>query len=138
VFRLDPTTGKSTVFASGFTNIGDIAFGADGSLYVLDLSTNGLASQTGPGSGALIRVDSSGKRTTLLDQGLFLPTGLVAGPDDALYISNLGTSPGGGQVLRLSLAAVPEASTTVSLGVLLALGLGGLLAARRKKRAVRH
>ncbi len=32
-------------------------------------------------------------------------------------------------------AAVPEASTTVSLGLMLALGLGGLLAARRRKAA---
>lgn len=33
-------------------------------------------------------------------------------------------------------AAVPEASTTVSLGLLLALGLGGLAIARRKRTAV--
>lgn len=34
-------------------------------------------------------------------------------------------------------AAVPEASTTVSLGLLLALGLGGVVVAAKKKRAIR-
>jgi hypothetical protein len=106
VRRLDSRTGVSTVFASGFTNIAGLAFGRDGSLYVLDLTTNGLASPTGPGPGVLIRVDpATGAHTTLASQGLFLPTSLIAGPDNALYISNLGTSPGGGQVLRFSLAA---------------------------------
>ena len=136
VYRLDPKTGKSTVFASGFTNITGLTFGPDGGLYVLDLTTNGLASPTGPGSGALIRVDPvTGAHTTLASQGLFLPTGLIAGPDDALYISNMGTSPGDGQVLRFSLAPVPEASTVVSFGLLLALSLGGLIVAARRKKA---
>ena len=47
--------------------------------------------------------------------------------------------PGEGDVtLDLTFApAVPEASTTVSLGLLLALGMGGLVVAnRRKKRCV--
>lgn len=137
VFRLDPKTGMSTVFASGFTNITGLTFGPDGGLYVLDLTTNGLASPTGPGPGALIRVDpATGAHTTLASQGLFLPTGLISGPDDALYISNMGTSPGGGQVLCYSLSApVPEASTVVSFGLLLALSLGGLIVAARRKKA---
>lgn len=137
VFRLDPKTGLSTVFASGFTNIADLTFGADGSLYVLDLTTNGLASPTGPGPGALIRVDAAtGTHTTLASQGLFLPTSLVQGPDNALYISNLGTSAGGGQVLRYALSApVPEASTVVSLGLLLLLGMGGVVVAARRRKA---
>ena len=44
----------------------------------------------------------------------------------------------GGTVTRITIngAPVPEASTTVSLGLLLALGLGGLVVtARRKKTA---
>ncbi len=135
VFRLDPKTGVSTVVASGFTNIGDLTFGPDGKLYVLEISTNGLASASGPGPGALIAVDlATGKQTTLGTTGLFLPTGLVASPDNALYISNLGTSPDSGQVLRYSLEPVPEASTVISLGQLLA--LGGLAFAARRRRAM--
>ena len=43
----------------------------------------------------------------------------------------------GGTVTRITInAPVPEASTTVSFGLLLALGLGGLVVTTRKKRAV--
>ena len=130
IFRIDPATGKSSVFASGFTTISDFAFGPGGSLYVLDISTNGLA--TAPSSGELFQVDPmTGERMTLLTDGLFLPTSLAVGPDSSVYISNFGTSPGGGEVLRFTPAAVPEASTTVSFGLLLA--LGGAFAARRRK-----
>ena len=44
---------------------------------------------------------------------------------------------GGGQNITLNIltaAPVPEASTTVSLGLLLALGMGGMVVAARKKR----
>ena len=40
-----------------------------------------------------------------------------------------------GGSLTLAAAPVPEASTTVSLGLLLLLGLGGLVVAARRKRA---
>lgn len=133
MYRLDPKTGISTVVATGFTNIGDITFGPDGNLYVLEISANGLTN--GPGPGALIEVDTvTDKQTTLATGGLFFPTGITAGPDNALYILNLGVSPGGGQVLRYGLTPVPEASTTVSLGLLLALG-GLAFAVRRRKAA---
>lgn len=135
VLRLDPHTGQASVFASGFTTISDLTFGADGSLYVLDLTTNGLTAPTGPGPGALIRVDpQTGRHTTLASQGLFFPTSLVQGPDDALYISDLGISPNGGEVVRFALP-VPEGSTTVSLGLLLLLGLAGLIVAARRRPA---
>ena len=39
------------------------------------------------------------------------------------------------QVLKVGTPAVPEASTTVSFGLLLALGLGGAVVAKRKKKA---
>ena len=41
----------------------------------------------------------------------------------------------GGSLTLAAPPAVPEASTTVSFGLLLALGLGGLVNAKRKKRA---
>ena len=135
VFRLDPKTGISTVVASGFTNIGDITFGPDGKLYVLEISAGGLASSSGPGPGALFEVDTAtGQKTALDTTSLFFPTGITSGPDNALYISNQGTFPGGGQVLRYSLEPVPEASTVASLGLLLALG-GLAFAVRRRKAA---
>ena len=74
---------------------------------------------------------------------------LAAEPDSSLIIDAAGNifgttingGNGGGTVFELLGAAapsanpVPEASTTVSLGLLLALGLGGVVVARRKKTA---
>ncbi len=127
VYRLDPTTGVRTIAYSGFTNIIDLTFGADGSLYVLQVSRDGLASPTGPVPGALIRIDLTGLRTTIASAGLNFPGGVVAGPDGALYVSNFGVSAGGGQVLRIT---IPEPSGVLLLG----LGTLGLVALRIRKR----
>jgi hypothetical protein len=117
VYRVDPSTGAQTVAYDNFTNIIDLAFGPDGDLYVLQLSTNGLASPLGPGPGRLIRIDSdSGARTTLLDNPLFFPGGLLVTPDGTIYVSNLGTSAGGGQVLL-----VPEPAAAALAAAALAL-----------------
>jgi sugar lactone lactonase YvrE len=79
-----------------------VAFGADGALYALE-STNGTAPPFFiPNAGKLVRVESDGSATTLV-YGLNFPTGLVRGPDNALYVSNCGygCAPGEGQVLRV-------------------------------------
>ena len=135
VYKLDPVTGKPTVFASGFTTITGLTFGPNGQMYVLDDTTNGLASRLGSGPGALFQVDPiTGARTLLtsLTAG-FTYTGLIAGADGALYISSQGAGAGSGEVLRFAPTPVPEASTTVSLGLMLALGLGAVLVARKRK-----
>ncbi len=118
VLQIDPTTGDSTVAEIDFTNIIDLAFASDGDLLVLQLTSNGLASSSGPGPGKLIRIDSAtGARTTIIDDPLFFPGGLLIGPDDAIYVSNLGVSAGEGQVLVI----VPEAHAGGLLGGVLAL-----------------
>ena len=143
IFRIDPVTGTQTVFASGFTTISDFTFDKNGGLIVLDLTTNGLAAAN-PGHGEIYQfAPSAGTQTLLAQQGFALatsalpgpdfPTSIAQGSDGAFYVSDFGVSPGHGEVLRF--AAVPEASTTVSLGLLLALGLGGVLVARRKAAA---
>ena len=54
-------------------------------------------------------------------------TGLnTAGGDDTAFIDSVAVSP----------AAVPEASTTVSLGLLLTLGLGGLIIAAKRRKSI--
>lgn len=134
IIRIDPTTKAQSVFASGFTTIADFTFGTNGSLYVLDLTSNGLATAS-PGPGQLFQVNPlTGAQTLLASQGLVFPTSVVQGSDGALYVSDFGVSPGGGEVLRF--AAVPEASTTVSLGLLLVLGTGGVLVAARRKKVI--
>ena len=91
VWRVVP--GKQpTVYASGFTNISDLAFdGRD--LLVLELSTRGLLAGRSPG--ALIRLAPNGKRHVLASTGLLYPTG-VAVANKTIYISNNGLFPAAG------------------------------------------
>jgi len=100
VYRVPASGGAPTLHADGFTNIIDIAFGPDGSLYVLEIAANGLLS--GDPTGALIRVARDGTRTTLASAGLESPGGIAIGRDGAIYITNHATSPGTGEVVRLT------------------------------------
>jgi glucose/arabinose dehydrogenase len=86
-----------TVAWSGFTTVIDLAFGPDGSLYVLEHSTGPAFFQL---PGRLIKVAPNGTRTTVI-AGLTTPGSVAAGPDGALYISNRSTSIGTGEVLRV-------------------------------------
>ena len=136
IYSINPTTGASSVFASGFTTITGLAFGANGDLYVLDDTTNSLASPN-PGDAQLFEVNPiTGEKTLLTNLAGGMDYSSLAFFGNALYISDLGAGPGDGSVLRYALpAAVPEASTTISLGLLLM--LGGLTLAMRKKKALK-
>jgi hypothetical protein len=93
-----PQTG--TVWATGFTNIIDLAFAPDGSLYVLEYATNGILSRDP--TGRLLRIAPDGTRTTVLREALVNPTGLAVGPTGTIYVSNFGLSRGGGEVLAIT------------------------------------
>jgi hypothetical protein len=69
VYRVPADGGAPANFSSGFTKIIDIAFGADGSLYVLQISAaGGPPPAVGPGS--VIRVSSDGAtKTTIVPAG---------------------------------------------------------------------
>ena len=97
-----PQNGRSPqVYRSGFTNVLDIAFARDGSLYVLEHAANGLLS--GDPASRIIRVSADGsQRTTIADTGLTNATAMAIGRDGALYVSNNGTSAGTGQVVRIA------------------------------------
>lgn len=102
VYRVPAGGGAPTVYASGFTNIVDIAFGKDGSLYVLEIAKAGLlAPGEGLPVGALIRVAPNGTRTEIASEGLLAPGGVTVGPDGALYVTNMSILPGAGEVLRI-------------------------------------
>jgi hypothetical protein len=96
VYRVVPGAAQQ-VFQSNFKTIIDIAFGPDGSLYVLQYAT-GPVFFSGPGQ--VIRVAPDGTRQVVIG-GLVQPTSLVIGSDGALYVTNRGTSVGNGEVLRV-------------------------------------
>ena len=100
VYRVDPRSGAVTVVASGFTNIMDLAFGRNGTLYVLEIDHDGLLG--GSTDGGLFAVSRDGtKRQINLPPGtLTMPGGIAVGKD-GLYVTNNSGSPGGGQVLRI-------------------------------------
>jgi sugar lactone lactonase YvrE len=97
VYRVE-RGGEPEVFASGFTNIIDIAFAEDGTMYVLEIFQNGLLS--GDPTGALIRVDANGDQEVIMSEGLITPGGLALRGGNA-YVSNCGTCAGTGEVLRI-------------------------------------
>lgn len=119
VYRFDPTTEALSEALTGFTNIMDLSFDADGSLLVLQLTTNGLASQTGPGTGLLMKIDlETGERTTIASEGLAFPGKVIVGPDGAYYVTNHTNAPVGGQVLRISQVPEPQSLALAAIGAL--------------------
>ena len=93
--------GEASVYAEGFTNIVDLAFDSQGSLYVLELAANSLLSEDV--SSAIIRVSQSGLQTEVISDGLTFATGMAIGPDDTVYVSNFGVMPGMGQIVSFVL-----------------------------------
>lgn len=89
------------VYASGFTNIVDLAFDQEtGTLYVVEITSNGLLS--GDPNGSLIRVYDDGSQTVMADN-LFMPGGVAIGEDGNLYVTTWAAQGNGmGQVLRIN------------------------------------
>ncbi len=113
VYRVVPGHAP-TVFATGFTAIGDIAFDSTGHLLVLEIDQAGLndafASTGLPTPGAIIRVGWKGSQTMVASTGLEFPTGLAVGSNGWVYVSNYGVvsatgGPGGvsGEIVKLHL-----------------------------------
>ncbi len=95
-----------TRYASGFTNIIDIAFGLDGTLYVAELATESLAGvfegQTGP-VGAVLAVPPGGGSAEVLisDLRVVAPGGIAVDAEGSIYLSTGTLTPGGGSVVRI-------------------------------------
>jgi hypothetical protein len=108
---------EPTVYAEGFTNIMDIAFGPDGSLYVLEIAHEGLLAAFGavmaameggeapPAiQGGLWKVPAGGGTPELVtSEGLIAPGGLAVGEDGTVYVSTctLLCPPGAGGLVSL-------------------------------------
>jgi len=100
-------------YAAGFTAVVDLAFDAGGALYVLEVARGQIgpfppppAPNPGLGIGRLMRMCPGGTPTELL-AGLDFPSGVVIGPDGAAFLTNKGTSPDSGEVLRLAVTPCP-------------------------------
>lgn len=103
VYRVPSGGGTPTVHAGGFTAVIDVAFGPDGSMYVLELAKNGLlaAFEANDWTGALIRVYPDGTRTEIATGALNAPGGIAVGSDGALYVTNNSIFSGAGEVVRI-------------------------------------
>jgi len=104
VYRVDPRTGATSVVASGFTNIMDLAFGPDGTLYVLEIDHDSLLPPIGPkNDGAIFAISRRGeKRQIALPEGsLPMPGGITVGRR-GLYVTINSGKPAIGEVVRIS------------------------------------
>lgn len=102
VYRVVPGHAP-TPYATGLTQLTDLAFGPDGSLYTLQ-HAEAIPGVPFPfaGPGAIRKVPpGGGASSTLVAGGLPRATGLVVGAHGALYVAVNGASAGNGQVLRI-------------------------------------
>ena len=102
IYRVPAKGGPVEVFATGFTAVIDVAFGPDGSLYVLELAKNGLLAGfiDNDWSGAVIRLAPDGSRTEIA-VSLFAPGGVTVGGDGAIYVTNNSIFSSIGEVVRI-------------------------------------
>lgn len=127
ITRVDLATGEQTAFAEGFTQLADLVFAPDGTMYALQFANESYV--LGGEAGKLLQIDPDGTVTTLLDgdrvEGFDLLTSLTYGPDDMLYVTSRGNRPDS-RILQVDPNghAVPE--PTSILGALTALGVGSL------------
>jgi hypothetical protein len=104
VYRVPANGGTPTIYAENFTKIIDVAFGTDGSLYVLEISAPGGPPPFG-GTGALFRVPPGGGApvniTPTVQGGFVAPGGIAIGSDGALYITVNSISATAGFVIKV-------------------------------------
>jgi hypothetical protein len=105
IYRVVPGH-QPKIWAHGLTAVTAIAFDRHGRLLATEYSTGGLLSPpTTPG--ALVRISHNGHTVTALPvKGLFQPTGVAAGRDGSVYVSNYGGSTAKaahpGEILKIS------------------------------------
>jgi len=98
IWRVEPGAAP-TVYASGLTNVTDLAFARDGTLYAVEIASQGLLN--GP-IGSLKKITPGGSQHETIVGGLFAPYG-VALARSAAYVSTCTVCIGGGEVIRIPL-----------------------------------
>lgn len=107
IYRVPPQGGSATPYVTGLTAVVDIAFDRDGTLYIVEIASGFVpppdgSGDPGVGNGRLLRKPKNGAVEVVLE-GLVFPAGVAVGTDGAVYLSNFGIFPGGGEVLRVTL-----------------------------------
>jgi hypothetical protein len=110
VFRYD-FVNPVTTFASGFSNLVDIAAGPDNSLYLLQYRNDFWASPTG----SILRLGLDGSVETLFSE-LTNPTALAVALDGTIYVTNNGNGVNG-ELLQLTPQPVPAPLPIFGLGL---------------------
>jgi hypothetical protein len=102
IYQVTPS-GSTRVWASGFTKILGLVVHR-GSLYVLESVTGSVFA---PFTGRVVRIGGMARApaSEVVVSGLYFPTAIAIGPDNALYVTNrgFGAAPGSGEVLRVPL-----------------------------------
>ena len=87
------------MYASGLTNVTDLAFAHDGSLYAVEIASNGLLEEP---IGALVKVTPGASQHETIAGGLFAPYG-VALDEGSAYVTTCAVCVGEGEVIRIPL-----------------------------------
>lgn len=107
VFRVVPGE-DPTIYATGFTNIIDLGFGPDGTLYVAEIVHDGLMglfAGDAPPIGAVLSVAPGGGEPHLVATGeqLMAPGGLVVDAEGNVFVTTgTVTGPGTGAVVKIT------------------------------------
>jgi hypothetical protein len=100
IWRVVPG-GQPEVWATGLTNVTDLAFGPGGKLYAVQIADKGLLDPAGP-IGSLVQVAAHSSMPRTVAGGLASPYG-VAFMDGSAYVSTCSVCTGGGEVMRVRL-----------------------------------
>ena len=91
---------EPTAYAEGLTNVVGSAFASDGTLYVVEMFTNGMMS--GDPTGALKAIPpGGGEAVVVATEGLITPGGVAVSADDEVFVSNGSAQPGSGAIVKL-------------------------------------